>query len=203
VVLSDPVLGIQCIGMPHVSRLLPWMLMNVLIAGTGLFAASFLTHVILWRIRVPRREWLTLLLVFAALPPLALTAALNWPRVPVFDLAAPRVVLVVFLSGGFGIVYLILFSALQADSPTLTMIQLIRSHQATGITEDELARSSVERGYSRVRFEQMLRDGLAKQVGQQICVTPIGRRFASIVLWNRRLLGLHRASRVVTSPKGG
>lgn len=177
--------------------------MDVFMLGTGLAAVAFCVHVVLWRIRVPRREWSVLVLVFAAVAVLALSGALISPRFARFGMSTPRMILAGLVFGGLGIVYLILFSALESDSPTLTMIRLIRQHRGCGITEAELVTRSVERAYSRVRLEQMLRDGLAEQAGPRIRATPRGRRIALMVLWYCWLLGLRSVGGAITlSPDG-
>ena len=100
--------------------------------------------------------------------------------------------------GSLGIVYLILFSALESDSPTLTMLQLVRQHRRSGITEHELASWSAKRAYSNVRLQQMLRDGLAEQAGSRIRATRRGKRLTLIVLVYCRMLGLGRGVSAIT-----
>ncbi len=172
--------------------------MNALLFGTGLAVFAFFIHVLLWRVRVPRREWRALVLVFTVIAVLALTAVLISPRLARFGMSTPRLILAGLLFGGLGIVYLILFSALESDSPTLTMLQLVRQHRRSGITESELAHRSAKRAYARVRLQQMLRDGLAEQAGSRIRATRRGKRVTLIVLVYCRMLGLGRRAGSIT-----
>jgi hypothetical protein len=175
--------------------------MNALLFGTGLAALAFFIHVVLWRVRVPRGEWRALVLVFTVIAVLAFSAVLISPRVARFGMSTPRLILAGLLFGGFGIVYLILFSALESDSPTLTMLQLVWQQRRSGITEGELADRSAERAYAQMRLQQMLRDGLAEQVGSRILATRRGRRVTLIVLAYCRILGVGPITRLPTGQR--
>jgi hypothetical protein len=164
--------------------------MIVLLGGTGLFAASFAIHVALWRARLPRHQWRALFLIFIGVAGMAV--ALESAR-GFAGLTAPRLVLTLLLFGSLSVTYIILFSAIEAESPTLTMIELIRRHRSTGIGEAELLASFVEQSYPSVRLEQMLHDGLVENIGGCLHITPQGRRVASPVLLYRRLLGRYNA----------
>lgn len=173
-------------------------LMNTLLSGAGLAAIAFSVHLIVWRVRVPRHEWSALVLVFAIMTALALTAVLISPRFVQFGMSPPRLVLTGLVFGGLGVVYLILFSALESDSPTLTMLELVRQHRRNGMTEHELASRSAKRAYSNVRLQQMLRDGLAEQVGSRIRATRRGKRVTLFVLVYCQMLGLGRGVSAIT-----
>lgn len=78
------------------------------------------------------------------------------------------------------------------------MLQLVRQHRRSGITEHELASWSAKRAYSNVRLQQMLRDGLAEQAGSRIRATRRGKRLTLIVLVYCRMLGLGRGVSAIT-----
>jgi hypothetical protein len=78
-------------------------------------------------LRVPRRQWRALVFIFG-LVAAGVGFALAVAGATRFGLSAPRAVLVALLFGGLALDYLILFSALEADSPTLAMIELVRRH---------------------------------------------------------------------------
>lgn len=162
--------------------------MIVLIEGTGLFLTSFAIHVMLWRARLPRHQWRALFLVFAIVAGIA--AALHIGLgLSSHGLTSPRLILTILLFGSLAVTYMILFSALEADSPTLTMIELIRQRRSNGVDEAELSAGFLEQTFPRVRLEQMLHDGLVENAGGHLRVTAQGRRVASLVLPYRRLLG--------------
>ena len=49
--------------------------MSSLLTAVGLFLAAFAAHLVVWRIRIPRRQTGALVLIFALVPALACGAA--------------------------------------------------------------------------------------------------------------------------------
>ena len=162
--------------------------MVVLISGLALFFLAYSIHVTVWRVRPPRHEWRTLIFVFSGFAAVALAVVLCGSETQRLGLTLPRLALTLLLFGGLSIVYLILFSALQADSPTLTMIRLIRHRRSDGITTAELSANFTSRSYPRERLDRMIEDGLVQSVDGRLRIAPHGKRFASVVLSYRELL---------------
>jgi hypothetical protein len=169
-------------------RILYAAVMNVLIGGAGSFAVALLVHLVWWRIRVPCRQWRALILVFGVVAA-AGAAVLAGGGAARLGLSAPRLVLTAFVFGGLALSYAILFSAIEADSPTLTMIGLVRRHGRSGIDEGKLRRMMTERSFVRARLDRMLQDGLAVEEGGRLQATRGGLRFTSVILSYRRLIG--------------
>jgi hypothetical protein len=168
--------------------------MIVLISGLALFFIAYFIHATVWRIRPPRHEWRTLIFIFSGVTATALAVVPYGSETQRLGLTLPRFVLTLFLFGGLSIVYLILFSALQADSPTLTMIRVIRHHRTDGITTAELSANFASRSYPRERLDRMIEDGLVQSVDGRLRIAPQGKRFASVVLSYRELLRRPSAS---------
>jgi predicted permease len=158
--------------------------MAVFFSASALFVIAFVVHLIWWRLKVPRRQSLTLLALFLTI------ATGGFAMIYVTDLFAgelpvPRLLLAILLLGSFCIVYLILFSALEADSPTLTLIRLIADAGLPGIHGDELMRAMERHSYVQIRIDQMIADGMAVE-------TPTGLRLASQGLWLSSIVLLYR-----------
>jgi len=162
--------------------------MVVLISGLALFFLAYFIHATVWRIRPPRHEWRTLIFIFSGVAAVALAVVPYASETQRLGLTLPRLALTLLLFGGLSIVYLILFSALQADSPTLTMIRIIRHHRTDGVTTAELISNFASRSYPRERLDRMIEDGLVQSVDGRLRIAPQGKRIASVVLSYRELL---------------
>lgn len=160
-----------------------WTL-DAFLAGTGLFLLAFVLHLAVWRSRVPRRQLGTLVVLFAAVLVAGLIAGAfySWT-------SWVRPILAIGLYGSYVVVYVILFTAIEADSPTLTILGLIQARGDRGISHDELARIMAEHPYFQIRLGQMLRDGMAVKTGDRLVAGQHGHLLAKLVLRYRALLG--------------
>jgi hypothetical protein len=173
--------------------------MNVLAVGVSWFAAALIVHLIWWRLSLPPRQSSALVRLFAVSGVFG-AVGLIAGGAPGLGLTAPRLVLTALLFGGLALTYLILFSAIEADSPTLSMIDVVRRHGSRGIAESDLLSIMVERSFARVRLNQMVNDGLAVEIDGRLFATRAGVRFASIVVFYRRLIGTRAACALPVNP---
>jgi hypothetical protein len=162
--------------------------MSVLIAGAGLFAFAFVIHVVIWRFRVPRHQALAVVLLFLAVGLIGLSAFAGF-GLDALHLTPLRLVLAIILFGSFGVSYLILFSALEADSPTMTIIGLITANGDRGICREELSEAMANHSFVQLRLNQMLHDGMAYRSGDRLLPGAQGLFLTKLILWYRRLLG--------------
>jgi hypothetical protein len=158
--------------------------MAVFISGLALLAIALVIHVIWWRLKVPRRQpfMLAMLLLSVAVCGFAAIYAAD---LVAGELPLPRFLLAFLLYGSGGVVYLILFSAMEADSPSLTLIRLISEAGPRGIHRDDLLRVVERHSYIKVRIDMMVADGMAVE-------TPRGLRLASQGLWLSRVVLFYR-----------
>ena len=106
---------------------------SLLWGGAGAFAGLMLVHVLVWRLLKVRKQILWLFLIFLGLPTLAFLASLARWVAPVEW--ALWYLLVFTLSS----CYILFFPAVQAESPTLTMVRhLDRNKGKGGLTRDEI-----------------------------------------------------------------
>jgi len=167
--------------------------MPVFLVGAGLFALAFAVHAVVWNVRRPRKQALALLVIFL-LVGLAGSAA-AWLVHGSGGGALPplRFALAILLYLSSCTFYLLLFSAIDSDSPTLTMIGIIRKSGSRGISRDELAQEMAKHSFVRPRLKQMIHDGFLVQVGDRLHPGRRGRMLAGLVLSYRRLLGEREA----------
>jgi hypothetical protein len=136
---------------------------------------------------VPRHQLAALVVLFAATAAAGFTVLNACGCVP-GELPLPRLLLGILLFGSFGVVYLILFTALEADSPTLTILGLIAASGARGVHHEELMRAMERHSYVQVRIDQMVADGMAVETPSGLCIAAHGLWLSKLVLHYRHLL---------------
>ena len=109
--------------------------MTLLLTAVGLFLSAFAAHVALWRIRIPRRQTLTLVLVFAAVPLLAWAVA----RVVGATVAPAALPAIGLFYAGAACCYLITYAGVEEASPSLLIIRALESAADKGCSRVELA----------------------------------------------------------------
>lgn len=162
--------------------------MRLAITAAGLFALAYLIHLVWWRIRLPRRPLATLLrwmLLFLPAGLGGLSAVGLWPRSWLGSPAA-AVVSLVYLS--LTLLYVITYSALESDSPTLSLIRWIAVHP-NGVSQRELDGFMASRPFVEARLKALQEDGLAEQRGDRIFVKGRPSLFFKCVLGWRILYG--------------
>lgn len=156
-------------------------------------AAAFILHLALWRIHLPQRQTRALLGLFFGVLALVLAGAatgLTDDLVPLPRLAGlPQYVQTAIFVTGFTLAYIITYSALEADSPTLVMIKAIAEAGAAGLPVEKLLESASDDVLLKPRLADLVRDGMLVQDGSTYQMTPRGRSFVQIFIYSRRILG--------------
>jgi hypothetical protein len=99
-----------------------------------------------------------------------------------------KLLLAVGVFGSLAAIYLILFSAIEADSPTLTILNLIHANGSQGIRHDKLQFAMSQYSYVQARINQLLQDGMVIETPHGLQLQSRGRLLSSFVLFYRRLL---------------
>lgn len=168
--------------------------MRVLGWGLGLFAAAFVAQVALWRVHVPVRQVKVLLLIFAGAFAAALAVGgwaavgspawrgflprggVEWVHVGLFHLAAT-------------LAYMITYSAVEVDSPSLAMVLAIRRAGAAGLPEAQLLEQRRDDRLVTPRVRDLVTDRMAVLDGERYVLTPKGALLARTFAVYRALLG--------------
>lgn len=163
--------------------------------GIVLLAAAFGMHVLLWRMCLPRKHTDTLLFVFFSVLAAGVFVIKVFGVLPlgargsVFDYLR----LVLFYVS-VTLAYVISYSALEADSPSLLMTLEINAAGSQGLEKSKLFNAMTDDVLIRPRLDDLVRDGLASLEQGKYCLTVKGRSFVRIFIFFRTLLG---------APKGG
>lgn len=170
--------------------------MRVLLGGLALAGLAFVIHLIVWRIRVPKRQTKTLLQIFFAVLILGLLVLQNTPSAlgfsPLDSFAEYLHISLFFIS--ITLAYMITYSALEADSPSLVMIMTIARAGSDGLSKEAFEHSMNDDLLVKPRIRDLILDQMAYLEGDKYRVTVKGALFARIFIFYRKLLN---------APKGG
>ena len=167
--------------------------MNILASSLLLFGFAFAVHLVLWRICVPKRQILSLLLLFTAF--LAIGSWLiarfspwlsNYGLPPPVSLADFIQIWLFYIA--FSLAYTTVYTGLAADSPSLVMILEVAAAGTEGLSRQLL----LERASDRVLIDPRLRDLVTDRVvefdGQRYHLLPKGARLARLLTFYRTVL---------------
>ena len=169
--------------------------MKVLLSGVALLAASFFLQLLFWRITVPVRQikvivllFCGVLLLFLALGPLARAAARPVPALLPEDAGQYLQIVVLYLSCTMA--YVITYSAVEADSPSLVLVLAIFRAGPAGLGEQDLRALLSDDELVKPRVRDLLTDKMATLEGETYRLTDKGRFMTRLFLRQRQLLGL-------------
>jgi hypothetical protein len=170
---------------------------RALAAAPALLLLAFAAQAVIWRHRRPRAQYTALLGLYLGALPLA-TAAFAAVRLacPAAAGALPLdpldwatfAVLYVALVLAFGTTY----SAVQADSPTMSILLTVEAAGARGLGPDELLDRFPDRVLVAPRLDDLLAGGLARLHDGAYVIAPRGVLLARTFVLFRRLLGMER-----------
>ncbi len=160
--------------------------MTTFFFACALAAAAWLVHAAVWQVRIPRRQTRAILLIFAGTLAVGLYAGvhllpgfLDCGRAALFFLACTAA-------------YVVTYSAIEADSPSLAIMLRIARAGAGGIAAHAVVREMSDEVLIIPRIADLVRDGMVCVSDARYLLTPKGRRFVRIFIGWRALLGLPR-----------
>lgn len=166
-------------------------------AAAGLFLLAFAAQAVIWRRRRPRAQYTGLLGLYLGAFVLA-TAGLVTARLACAE-AARALPLVPLDYATFALLYVGLvlafgttYSAVQADSPTMSVLLAIEATGGPGLGLAELLDRFTDRVLVVPRLDDLVAGGLARLRDGRYVIAPRGVLFARTFVLFRRLLGFER-----------
>jgi hypothetical protein len=163
----------------------------VLFAGLALFSGLLGCHVVWWRIARPRQEAIGLGALFMGGPSLVAGAGIAWSYL--FSPAPPHFsfwVAIWLLPVALGWLYITVYPATQAISPTLLILLRVWEAEPAGLTPDEIGGYFTLETTLEDRIDDLVREGYARFEGEQLIPTPKGIALIQTLQTIRRMLGL-------------
>ncbi|MBE9529414.1 MAG: hypothetical protein IME99_09270 [Proteobacteria bacterium] len=137
-----------------------------LLAGLGSFFVALFIHSLVWRIRRPKRDVLTLFILFCLLAALPVVLLLFCPYTPLFSgveresSAAIEVCAALLSYGSLAASYIMTYPALQARCPSLRMVLHIERAGGRGMSLAEVSALFDSADLITDRLEDLLTSGL-------------------------------------------
>jgi hypothetical protein len=159
----------------------------LLLAILGCGAAFFL-QLVLWRLVRPRRQGSLLVAVFIGtlIAELGILPQLGSSRYFVINRATYLDVSTIFII--LLLCYLITYSAVSADSPTLVIIDRIHRSGEEGLPRQQIEEELTDAVLVMPRIEDLLKAKLVFMEGKKYCLTPRGKAFVSVFIFQRSIL---------------
>ena len=163
--------------------------MHLFCIAAALSFAAFLTHWLIWRVWIPRRQTAALLIIFSVVLVLGLaatstTSAGSWQLQGYCE--ALQVVL--FHVAGM-LAYIVAYSALEERSPSMTILTKVADSGRAGTTRREVGDALLRLSPVEIRLVALVRDGMLDKDGDTYRLTAKGQRWATLFSWWRTLLG--------------
>ncbi len=167
--------------------------MKVLVFGLTIFCLAFMVHLIVWKIRLPKRQVKTMLLLFFATLLSSIIILWNAPAsFKLLNLTAPDNIweylhiCIFFIS--LTLAYMITYSALEADSPSLVMVMAINNAEPDGLDKKRFEELMSDQTLVMPRINDILIDRMAFMDGDRYCLTSKGALMARIFIFYRKLI---------------
>jgi hypothetical protein len=165
--------------------------------GSLLFGLSFLLQLIMWRISLPKRQTKSLLLLFFAVffcGSLILNKFVT--AITIFGIHPPASLPEYFQMWlylvSLTLAYMITYSAIEVDSPSLLIIMKISEAEPIGLTKKQLKLGLGDDVLIKPRIDDMLLDRMAELKQGRYRLTRKGILLAQLFIFYRNLM---RASR--------
>lgn len=167
--------------------------MKVAVLGFCIFMSGFLVHWLLWQFRVPANAITSLLSVFF----LVLVAGFAATRyVPFLSAFSPcnvwEYLHVTLFHVSLTLGYIIVYSAIEEDSPSTTMVKFTALAGDSGRSRSEFNLIVNNDLLIEARLRAMVQGGLAVRNFGRIQLTPQGFFWLRILSFWSRLLGIHK-----------
>ena len=166
--------------------------MNTLIFCSVIFFCSFIAQLVIWRIRRPVKQRRAIALIFGGLFIFAVFFSTRTWR-----MLSQQMVDITFWADLFQLTlcytalvcaYITTYSAVEVDSPSLTMIRMIADAGKQGISRDDFLARIRQYSFLDPRIDDLLREGLIASAQDRLVITRTGRRFVAFFVFLRRVL---------------
>lgn len=153
---------------------------------------AFILHLVVWKIRLPERQTKTMLQLFFGTLIVVTAALFANPEFKMFGISAPaqwtEFLHISLFFTSFTLAYMITYSALEADSPSLVMTLTIAKAGGNGLSKNIFDATMTDDILVKPRIQDLLLDQMAYCESGKYKLTAKGILFARIFIFYRNLL---------------
>lgn len=167
--------------------------MSVLIYGSLLYLSAFVLHVLLWKVRLPRRHTRALLRLFLGVFGVGLLAMLVLGRrISIWGIpppaALPEYLQMALFLVSLTMAYVGVYTAIEADSPSLVIIMRIAKAGTSGVSREALDRTLDDDVLIKPRLRDLLADRLVEFDGEKYRLKRSGLIMARVFAFYRNVV---------------
>ena len=170
----------------------------VILYGSVLFVVCLLAHIIIWRLRHPKHQALTLCVIFFVVPILCNVSVFNGFDNNgqsaiinhLFSLEVGDLLLICLLHFSLSAAYIFSYPAAQAGCPTFIILAIIRASMPHGVTKDEVLTYFSEQQLFDSRIDDLVDEELIADRDEWLEITRKGKLILSAFSSLRKAFGL-------------
>lgn len=171
--------------------------MRPVVAGLAVFGLLVVAHVVVWRLRRPAGQYVGLVALAlgtlaASLVTFLAAGAIGAPGAAFLPGTALDYATIVVLYGALFLAYVTTYSAVQADSPSITILLRIDEAGERGLATGELLAELDDRVLVLPRLDDLVRGGLARHDNGRYVIGPCGALMARVHRGYRALLMMEK-----------
>ena len=164
--------------------------MNALAVAIGALLVAFVVHLILWRLHLPKTQLKALLVIFAVVWALAaLSILLGFVGAGSFAegwLVGFLYFCLIYWSAAF--CYVITYSAMEGDSPTLSLTRHLHRTGEAGVSHEEIEDFFRQRPFVGARVKALVADNVFIEEQGGYRLSPGSYVFFRVILRYRRVV---------------
>ena len=170
--------------------------MTVLILGFSLFSISLLLHIVIWRFSIPKNQRRrVLLIIFLSILILGMIIIHFVDiRIGLFKINNPllmvNIIHIVLLYMALTLAYIVTYSGIEVDSPSLVIIHIISENDKEGIPLSQLYNYLNDDILVKPRVDDLIKDDMAIKVDDKYFTTYKGANMARLFNLYRKILNV-------------
>lgn len=154
--------------------------MTILVSGISLFVFAFVFHVLVWRLRLPAKQNLVLLILFSVVG----VIFCFWTKSPAIE-----ILYILLLYGTLAICYILSYTVIASESPTFLILLTVRKHKQNGARLDDFKKHISNEKFVTPKVEAMLVDNFAQIVNGKYKITAGGKSTLWPFMFLRKIFG--------------
>jgi hypothetical protein len=165
--------------------------LKIFFVGCFLFCFAILLHLILWKIRLPDKQLISLLKVLCSVFILWLGLSIIFLFDIInlkFTLSFPEMLHMTLLYISLSLSYVVAYSTIEADSPSLRISMILLEKGEKGIDKRELLKALNMDQFFASRVGRLVEDKMIKEIDGGYILDSKGMILMNIVLYYRRIL---------------
>lgn len=162
---------------------------SIILYGFLLFFICLSIHIIIWRLRHPKRQISTLFGVFFLFP-ILVHFLIYVTTKNVLSLNIGEILQVYLLGYAISLAYIFSYPAAQAGCPSFVILLIIKSAMPRGITKDELYSYCLDNNLFDPHIHNLVNENLILDKNGWLELTKKGRLVLKFFIMLRKLFGL-------------